>query len=367
MAKTLQQIIGGRNLTGLIQGVTPGLNSGKLPPALFANPVRRTVKGNTAKYKQVNGTRKTARIQQYGSPSEKRSLSGVQDKPVVLLHTFEHINHAASVLINLQSTNGDDQRMGQEEVDRQTTEFAQLFTNLRLAAMFSAFGLGAIHFDSDGNMLPSATGAAVTVDFEIPAGNKDQLNVLGAGNIIDASWATATTAIIRHVQKIQEAAIKKTGYPIVHAIYGANILDYLLNNNQTKELINRSQNNNAGASRASIPDGFMGLTWWPGYEGMFFEDQNGTAQSLIGDDTIVFLPEPDRTWFEVLEGTFAVPQNLNITSDGGAALASLAEVAGPFSYAETQTDPVSVKQMAGDTFLPVIKVPNAVMIADVAP
>jgi hypothetical protein len=36
-----------------------------------------------------------------------------------------------------------------------------------------------------------------------------------------------------------------------------------------------------------------------------------------------------------------------------------------FSYAQVTSDPVTVKHVAGDTFLPVLKVPKAIFIATV--
>ena len=367
MSKTLQQIIGGRNLTGLIQGVRPGIPKDVLPATLFSGASRKQVKGNTASYYRVNGTRKTARLAAYGGPSQARTLEGVSEQPVVLLHTFEHVNHAMTTLTNIESTDGNVQKLGQQEVDRQTAEFGDVFDNLRAASVMSAFGKGAVHFDGDGNLLPTSSGASVTVDFAIPAGNKDQLDVFGTGAIIGASWATAGTKIITDLMEIHQAAIRKTGYRLRHAIYGKNILDYLLTNTQAKELINRNQNFQSAAAGGMIPQGFGDLTWWPGYQSMFFEDQNGTFQSVIGDDDIVFFPEPDSTWYELLEGTFPVPQNINITPSGGASVGNFSEVAGRFSYATIETDPPSIKHMAGDTFLPAIKVPGAVFIADTTP
>ena len=79
--------------------------------------------------------------------------------------------------------------------------------------------------------------------------------------------------------------------------------------------------------------------------------------------------EPDHVYADAfsgvvgsVEGTYPVPAAFNITKDMMGQLASLKQIAGPFSYATLQDDPVSVKHLAGDTFLPVIKVPGSVFI-----
>jgi hypothetical protein len=48
-------------------------------------------------------------------------------------------------------------------------------------------------------------------------------------------------------------------------------------------------------------------------------------------------------------------------------LSALTSAYGLFSYSVLMTDPVAIKQVAGDTFLPTLKVPAAIFIANVNP
>jgi hypothetical protein len=119
-------------------------------------------------------------------------------------------------------------------------------------------------------------------------------------------------------------------------------------------------------STADIPSPLLGLTWRPAYEA-FFEDATGTLQSLVGDDQVVFTPEPSTDWIGWLEGTYPVPTSVGTVSvDAADALrGSVTTAAGMFAYGVVNTDPVTVKMVAGDTFLPVLKVPKAIFIATV--
>lgn len=366
MAKTLQQILGGKNLSGVIQGIKPGVPADFMPPG-FINTTR-TVEGDTATYRKIEGTRKTARIAQYGSPSQVRALSGVKEVSVKLLHSIESNFHKPATLMNLTNLQDESRQvLGQAEIARQTAEFKQLFYNLRISSIISALASGYIYFDGDGNLLPDSTGAVLSSDFQMAAGNQDQLDWDGGGAIIAASWATAGTSIEAQIQDLQIAARRLTGYPIVHAFYGTNILGYFLGNTKLKEIINRYAAYQVGFSTGVIPDGFLGLKWHPAYES-FFVDNDGSYQSFIGADTVVFTPEPSADWWEILEGTYPVPTNIgNVSPDAAAAMGNVATVAGQFSYAIVTSDPVTVKQVAGDTFLPVLKVPNAIFQADVTP
>jgi len=206
----------------------------------------------------------------------------------------------------------------------------------------------------------------VAVDFGVPSGNREQLDVFGEGALISATWANAGTAIHSQVSALKKAARKLTGYPLRHAFYGGNILDYLLGNTKLKELINRTPSGQQAASANEIPAGFLGLQWHP-IDEAFYVDADGAHQDFFGGDTVVFTPDPSPEWWEVVEGTYPVPTDLGqVGPDGQAALGGVAAAAGMFSYAAVSHNPVGIEQFAGDTFLPP-KVPGAIFIADVTP
>ena len=364
MSKTIEDVLSAPNLIGVIQNTKTGLLD-VLPPGL--NTPGKVILGDQGTYTRVDGVRKTARLAQYGAPSRRRNLTGVSEIPVRLIHTAEHIVHNPIVLQNLLSVEGSRQQLGRMEIARQTRDFRILFDNLRLAAIYSALSLGAVYFDGDGNLLASSSGAVVTVDFGVPAGNQDQLDVDGDGSIIDASWATAGTDIVGQIMDLKKRMAKLNGYVPEIAMYGASVLEHLLSNTAIASLISGSSGMSEQAAAGAVPRGLLGLDWYP-VASAFFEDNDGTAQSLFGDDTVVFAPRPSPDWWEVLQGTYVVPTTLgNVSADGSGAVSDLTQVNGMFSYAHVSSDPPSIKHVAGDTFLPVLKVPAAICIADVTP
>jgi hypothetical protein len=85
-------------------------------------------------------------------------------------------------------------------------------------------------------------------------------------------------------------------------------------------------------------------------------------------DHITFTPEPRSNWWEMLEGTHAIPTNIgNIYADASAARAGIEEVTGRFSYAKVTDNPVGIDHFAGDTFLPTAKVPANIYIFNTTP
>ena len=363
MSQALDQILGGTNLTGVIQQTTTGIPD-VFPASFYAS--RRPVDGDTAEYTRIDGTRQTAHIAAYGSPSQQRELKNIGKVPVKLIHTIESVLHKPNVLTNLLNfAEPTKQQLGIAEVTYQTRQFRQLFDNLRVASLTSMLFTGSINFDGNGSLLAGSGGAKISINYGVPAGNTGQLNVLGAGNLLDASWDSATTNIATQLTNLKKAARKLTGYPLVHAFYGQNVLDYLLNNNKVKEMMKFNPAANARTLAGDMPSGMFGLQWHPAYEA-FYEDDTGTAQDLVGGDQILFTPEPSMDWLDWLEGTYPVPTNVgSITADALGAVGNVSVASGMFSYGQVLSDPVTVKHVAGDTFLPVLKVPKAVFVATV--
>ena len=361
MSQTIQQVIGGVNLTGVIQATTTGIPD-VLPDAFYAD--RQPVNGDTGEYTRVTGTRRTARIAAYGSASQVRELKDIGKIPVKLIHTVESIYHKPATLTNLFAYDQlEIQRLGIMEITRQTREFRMLFDNLRVAAAECALFAGTINYDGQGNLLPSPAGAVVSVNYGVPSGNQGQLNVDGTGNIIAVKWSTNTAPIVTQVNKLKKAARRLSGYPIKLAFYGENVPDYIFSNTAYRDFLKLNIKGNEAANAGEIADGWCGLTWIPAYEA-FFEDQNGVNQNLVNPDMVTFTPAPSLDWWEWLEGTYPVPTTIGtISNDAAQAMPSVAVATGMFSYGQIMTDPTTVKQVAGDTFLPVVKVPAAIFQA----
>ncbi len=363
MAKTLSQIIGWENLTGVIQDPKGGIPADILPPE-FATPSRQ-VMGNAVTYYKVAGNRQTARLAQYGSPSQRRTLTGVTEATAIMLHTAEHIVHKPDTLEMLRDfDNPMRQKMGEQLVAQQTAQFARLYSNLRLATVYQALASGNLWFDNNGNLLPSATGAAVTVNYGVPTGNTAQLNVFGTGNLLTAGWETASTNIATQIKKVKQAAVQLSGYPLKHAFYGVNVLGYLSSNTTLQTLIRGNPGFSQQFLQQEIPDGFLGLDWHP-VENAFYADQNGNIQTFFGPDTVVFTPEPDPEWWEFVEGSYPVPTDIMVKPDMESALQTFSNAFGKFSYGVITVDPPGVKQVAGDNFLPLLKVARAIFQANV--
>jgi len=364
--KTLQEILGAKNLIGVIKGVADNaVQQGLLGPEFFTPT--KSFPGDKGNYIKVDGTRKTARLAAYGSPSRLRSLVGISEIPVTLMNTAEHIFFSPTIMMQLQSINDEGmQKMGIENVGIEVGQFARYFQNLRDAAVFSALCTGYIHFDNEGNLLPSAAGAAVTIDFGLPAGNRDQLDVLGAGDIIDATWSAAGSDIVQQILNLKGASVQLTGYRIKYAFYGKNIVGYLQGNTAlSKYLENQKADLAKTIAGGEVPDGLLGLIWKPLHEaGTLMHD--GNFKFWCPDNTVCFSPVPSPDWWGFLQGGTPVATDIGtVTPDAVSMIDSINTEFGMYSYCVVENDPCRIKMVSGDVFLPTVKVPKALFIADI--
>lgn len=371
---TVEGLLSVANMIGLIQTVKGGIPE-VLPQPFYSNT--RQVMGDYCTFMQTQGSRRLPKTSTYGAQSRVASKQPIAEVPVKLIHTIENQQFGQIVLQNIQTLTSTGtsivaQRAAIDEITRQTVEFKRRFYNLRTAAITGALSNGKLWIGSDGTFLPSSSGASVTVDFQIPVasagvGNNGTMAAILGSTQAPAGWQTASTDIISQLIYLKTRATQLTGYPLKYAFYGANIPKYLMANTTASALIVRSPNYREDLlSAGDIPNGFQGLIWIPVYTA-FFEDDTGTVQTFFDPDTIIFTPDITSEWYEMIEGSYFIPASPDLITGGNAGqIVQAAQTPyGMFAYATRTTDPIGIKQIMGDTFLPVIKNPQVIFQAKV--
>jgi hypothetical protein len=170
----------------------------------------------------------------------------------------------------------------------------------------------------------SASGDYVTVDFAIPAAHKSQLNVFGAGDIITATWATATNSIRNMLFNLRAASQKKYGLPITEVFINTNTFNYVMANNSmqmggmaspTGFTIYKSMTKEPAPSDYRAHGAYdvvfhaMPLvTFHVNDNALLVNTEDETAvtsstynKTMIPDNVAVFTPPPSRDWLSVAQ------------------------------------------------------------------
>lgn len=364
MAYSIEEILGFVPLTAAIEKVKNGLPK-ILPPAFYnRNPAFRLV-GDKTRRVNYSGTRKNARILPYGAPPRQIKFLPLEQQDIRLLHTEETVNFSPELFMQLREFETyTAQVLAQQEAKRQVNNAATRQMNLQSSAINVMLANGKLWFDVDGNLLASASGADLTVDYQVPANNLNQLN-----GIISASWATAATDIVSQINAIKAQALYTTGYPLKYCLYGKNIMSYLINNTAVQTYLKYNISRaDYWLQSGQIPPGLFDLEWVPMQNAFFNSDADATVQ-IFGADTCTFTPDPaDQNVYGIYEGTTPVPKSFNVTGDLMAQYANIEQRSGSYGYGMMQLGPpMNLVGVYGDTFLPALMNPAAYFIADVTP
>jgi hypothetical protein len=355
---SLEQILYFRNLTGVIESIKAGIPC-PLPDAMLKS--HKQVSGNRAEYFKITGTRQVARIVQYGSPAQRQGLREVDSVPITLMHSFEDMAWPLSLMIALtQMSELKKDAKGTEQAEYQSRNFKKRFVNLRQVAAMQALFTGILYWDKNGNLLPSSAGAAASVDFSVPAGNKTTVGGLITG------WNTTSTDIIGQIEALQAKAVAASGYPITTAYYANGVASWIGANTTALQYLkfNLEMGTQYVKNKSRIPQGFGGIANWIYAGDTFYADSTNTNRVIMPAATVVFTPDVDEEWWDIYEGSFLVPKTvtpqMNQSASDMLSEANLAEVFGQFGYGQLSMNPPTVVQYAGDTFLPILKVPGAI-------
>jgi hypothetical protein len=247
---------------------------------------------------------------------------------------------------------------GEAFLTRQEAYLAQRFANL-IEFQTAAMLRGSYCFADDGDDLRhSFNTGPVTVNFRIPAGNKDKLDMLGDGDIITGDWSAAETDIPLQLQQINAAMLQLTGMGLSHVVVTGVGWQHLVNNQRIQAMggstnvvfdsLKRTKTGEFEAVLRALPwitfhivD--YGLDVWDGTAEVFTK--------LIEDDHAAFFPGPSPRWAQYVEGSEIVTEG-----PGGVK----AERFGFYPYAYPKHDPSGWELCAVMNGIPALYTPSAV-------
>lgn len=367
MSVTIQDVLGQPYLTQVIQEIKTGLPDDL--PSEFATTTEQ-IFGDRARSVRISGSRQLARRNEYGSAPRRLDLAGLSQSDLKFLHASEEVQINLLDYMNARAfASYSGVPIQKEVIDHQLRQLAVRFDNTRIATRYSALRNGKIWFDSNGYMQNTSSGAALEVDFGVPSANQNQIS-----GIIDASWATASTKIVTHVNAIKDLAKRTSGYSLEggYVLYGKNIPNYIATNTEFSNFWFRNPGyNQRFMDTGEIPDGVLGMKWRR-MSGAFFNDANDSAVLVWGDDTVVFVPPVTADWWTMVEGSHPIPNSFQPVTGG--TIESIDSLIGnlEFPYGKSAygaIDPRSLQPLIRgfDTWMPWLKIGKVIFIADVTP
>ncbi len=364
MSYTLTQLIGQPAIQDIVESPMGGVPTNSIIDAMLK--LTRPIEGDVAEWDIVANARTTAPINARGAAARKLGQLGISSMTMKCLSSFNEITFKQELLSRLRAFGKPEvQQKAAQVVDMQMKEFKRKHENTRVAVLTAMLTGGTVYFDSAGFLLPSSSGAALTVSFQIPAELAYNDSLFNSETLGD--WSSASTDVPKGIAALQKYAYVQHGRPIKKIMYGSAIPGWFSVNNSVANWLHGSSTLGDKLSSGLIPEGFMyeGIEWVPGGH-LFYIDESGTVQPWVGTDKIIALPDIDSSWFEIQEGTTVVPTSLGLFDDAPQAInGGLANVNGMYGYCKINDNPVAVQAFMGDCWLPCPKDVNCIIRADV--
>jgi hypothetical protein len=194
--------------------------------------------GRYGAFNIYNNVRTVAKGRAPGTAAARSRPNPLGVTPFTYPRMHDSVSLPAEVMHNLGLLSDPAQRdaMGADMIRRQTETLAQKAANWRKAQMIGCLRDSLyLKPDGDNQYITFTSSGAMQIPFRMPAGNKAQLNMLGAGAIIDASWATATTNIPKHLLAINAAFQRLNGGHLCSVICGFQVFDWIRKNDHVQE------------------------------------------------------------------------------------------------------------------------------------
>jgi hypothetical protein len=205
--------------------------------------------GRVGQFNIYNNVRKVAQMRAPGTAAGRRAPNPMGTVLFSYPRMYDSVELLAETLHNLGMITDPKERdsAGADMIRRQTDTLSQLASNWRKAMLIGHLRdqlyIGKAGDEEWFTFTSNESGALpiIQANAQMPAGNKSQLNMLGGGNIIDASWATETTDIPSHLMQINAAFQQLCGGHLNACICTQNVWNKVIKNDHVAAIHGSAQ------------------------------------------------------------------------------------------------------------------------------
>lgn len=338
-------------------------------------------------------TRVVAKARAPGTGPASVPTNPVGDVRVSCARFHEKVRLLGEFLGNLSPIIGPNSQIdtgGQSYIARQTVHLSEKYNNT-IEVMTTGMFQDNLYFQLSGDNLLPVIGAPTSpnigfqIPFQIPAGNKNQLNLLGTGNIILIGWQNTSAPIIKNCLQIQAAMTQLSGHQPRHFWQNSLMWYNVLLNQEVRNTAGSMntpfaeyENVTAGGNTAGY-DGLpepeftarlRGLPWatWHIADDVLVTGSDvdptwssapttATFIKVCPDNMVMIMPEPSPGWTELYQGAEYISENAG---------QPMTLKRGYTFWKEWVTQPSCIELIALMNMIPLLYVPKAIAPATVA-
>lgn len=250
--------------------------------------------------------------------------------------------------------------LGRQYLIDQEKNVKQTYTNLRefqTAAMLR----GSYSYTQTGDGFTHGfTGGTITINYQIPAGNKSQLNMTGGGDIIGTTWTNNAAPIVRDCLAVNAAFQELVGLGLRDIYVTSVVWGYVITNTEVQNLAGSANDpvqsftrNEETEEFTAVLRGAPWVTWHINDNGL---NVGGSFTKLIPDTAAVFTTRIDERVLQYWECPEPVVDPVSN---------AVSNQFGEYYYHRFTDDPVAWDFHSRFNGLPILKIPSAIAFATV--
>lgn len=307
--------------------------------------------GDTIEMTYFVADKEPAPVNAKGSPARTQTPRGAKKYYHTPIHVFNELTIPLASIVNMRQPESQmvDSK-GMQELQRQFELFGGRQQLTKAVALSKALVDGVVYVDPNGAILESSSGAAVTINLQVPAGHKSQLNYNGGGDIIAAAWDVAGTKILTQLDNLRAAAEAENAEVPRHIWLPTAAKAWFRENTEIKAFIQ-----GGGASPEYVDKALQGsfmdlggftFHWFDGT----YTAADGTTKPFIPATKAIITPDLGN-WFRHYETDELVPTQTGIFDNLQSAMGATTQIFGDFAYAALSHNPPKLSLFLGTNFL----------------
>jgi hypothetical protein len=334
--------------------------------------------GRMGTFNVYNNTRVPAKGRAPGTAAARSALQNMGTVPFTYPRQHDSIHIPMEMVANLGMIADPARRdsAAMDMIGRQTITLKKKARNWRTALTVGMLrGAAYLNVDGETNYITytTSTGAIPINVGRMPSGNTAQLNMLGAGSIIDSGWQNPAADIPKHVGQVSSAMQQLTGFPLAEVTMNWTTFQNVIHNDYVIQLAGSSQQPftvlnrevGMGADGRPLLAYYSSFNWCPGVK--WYITDAGLDLGAEGSESFVkHIPDNyasfsceamNKDVFGGYVGSEPIAEYDNGPVDTKVGLAS---------WATTVSNPTGYEVFVLDNFLPVNHVPGTLAYAQVA-
>lgn len=350
-----------------------------------------TRQGDTrfATFRLDDVTRVVGKARAPGTGPASVALNPMGDVRVACARFHEKVRLLGEFLGNLSPLIGPNSQIdtgGQSYIARQSMHLAEKYNNT-VELMTTGMFQDNLYFQLSGDNLlpvigaPTGTNLGFQIPFQVPSGNKSQLNILGSGSIIQVGWQNVGAPILKNYLQIQAATSQLSGYQIQHSWMNSLMWYNILLNTEVRNTAGSMNTPFAvyervkemaydGMEQMEFMATLRGLPWMNFHicDDVLVTNSDidptwssapsaATFVKVCPDNTVIMAPTPSPDWTEMYHGAEYISENAG---------QPMQLKRGYTFWKEWVTQPSCIELIALMNAIPLLYVPKAILFATAA-